>query len=133
MLSLWASPPSLYPKEKPAHLSVLGGSRLRYWLCPSLIKRPFVWERASKPLPFGYQVVLFLILRVRRLSDGEARYISPENYLLRTFIRPWAYAYRISVRLGAYANRISVRPGMYAYRRLFLCPNFRENLFYEVG
>jgi hypothetical protein len=28
---------------------LLGGSRLRYWLCPTLIERPFV-EQASKPL-----------------------------------------------------------------------------------
>src|SRR5215204_6480634 len=51
--NLVSSPPFPYtPKQKQNRLtSHLGGSRLRYWLCPSL-KRPLL-GRASKPLHFG--------------------------------------------------------------------------------
>jgi hypothetical protein len=52
--NLASSPPFPYaPKQRrnrPSPLS--GGSRLRYWLCPSLLSAHFL-GRASKPLHFG--------------------------------------------------------------------------------
>jgi hypothetical protein len=38
--------PTPRSKDKTDHLLLLGGSRLRYWLCPSL-KRPYFLGRAS--------------------------------------------------------------------------------------
>jgi hypothetical protein len=75
--------PSPEAKAKPAHLSyevagcATGSART--------LKRPSNDGGLQSLYSSAFTVI---VLQLRRLSDGEARHIRQENYLLRTFVRP---------------------------------------------